>query len=170
MLEHQTRLSKISTGKFTNEKVKEIGVVWAKWIDEKYPNAQFAIASGLLATEGSVALEDSQEIDLKGFSLLKRRPSDETSNSASQFKRGDFVTVIRRMTWNVPIKGSKDYRKDVVEGTQGTIDGWADVEERKVLVKLRLKLPGGEDIELVQEVYPRNLQLTSEHQLMKAAV
>ena len=71
-----------------------------------------------------MALEDSQEIDLKGFSLFKRRPSDETSNSPSQFIRGDLVTVIRRMTWNVPIKaqGSKDYRKDVVEGTQGTIE------------------------------------------------
>ena len=167
-LEHQTRFSRISTGKFTNEKATEIGILWAKWVDEKYPNAQFAIAAGLLATEGSVALEDSQEIDLKGFSLLKRRPSDETSNSPSQFKRGDLVTVIRRMTWNVPIKGSKDYRKDVVEGTQGTIEGWADVEKRKVLVKCKLCI-GGEDIELVQDVYPRNLQLTSEHQLMNAA-
>ena len=93
-LEHLSRFSKISTGKFTNEKATEIGVLWAKLIDEKYPNAQFAIAAGLLATEGNAVLEDSQEIDLNDFSLLKKRPSDETSNtntnSPYQFKRGTW--------------------------------------------------------------------------------
>ena len=57
----------------------------------------------------------------------------------------------------------------MVEGTQGTIEGWADVEKRKVLVECKLCI-GEEDIELVQDVYPRNLQLTSEHQLMKATL
>ena len=144
------------------------GVFWAKWIDEKYPNSQFAIAAGLLATEESVALEDSQEIDLKSVSLFKKLPSDETPNSASKLKRGDFVTVIRRMTWNVPIKGNKDFKNAVEKGTQGTIEGWADLDRGKVILKLSLKLLGVTE-DIVQDVYPRNLQLTSEYLLMKAA-
>ena len=72
------------------------------------------------------------------------------------------------MTWNVTIKGNKDFRNDVEKGTQGTIEGWADLDQRKVLLKLSLKLLGGTE-DIVQDVYPRNLQLTSEYLLMKAA-
>ena len=41
--------------------------------------------------------------------------------------------------------------------------------ERKVLVKILLKLPEGQ-VEVVHEAFPRNLQLTCEYNLSKVAV
>ena len=48
-------------------------------------------------------------------------------------------------------------------GTSGVIEGWADLEQRQVLLKAVLSLPSGPKKTVVHEAYPRNLKLTSEY-------
>ena len=82
-------------------------------------------------------------VDLACHSILKREPSDILPDLASKFKRGDEVTIVRRMTWTVPRPGQKEYRKDIVEGTEGIVEGWADSENRKLLMKSVMNVLGG---------------------------
>ena len=72
------------------------------------------------------------------------------------------------MSWIVPQKHKKDYRKDVPEGVEGIIEGWADLENRQVLLKVVMDLPEGKKQTVVHSAYPRNLHLTSEYLLQKA--
>ena len=57
--------------------------------------------------------------------------------------------------------------RDITQGTEGVIEGWADPEMRLVLLKVVVKT-GAKAKEVVQSCYPRNLQLTSEYDLSKA--
>ena len=73
-----------------------------------------------------------------------------------------------RFTWTISdrisgdLSGKPRFRKDIVEGTSGVIEGWADLEQRQVLLKVVLNLPSGPKT-MVQEACPRNLKLTSEY-------
>ena len=60
------------------------------------------------------------------------------------------------------------YLKDVPEGSEGVIEGYADAESVKVIIKLFLKGPGGKAMSVTHAVYPRNLQLTSDYRLATA--
>ena len=66
-------------------------------------------------------------------------------------------------------KGNSKYRKDLVEGLEGTIEGFADMENRLVLLKVVIDLPDGKKQVVTKETFPRNLKLTSEHNLQQAA-
>ena len=52
-------------------------------------------------------------------------------------------------------------------GTSGVIEGWADLEQRQVLLKVVLNLPSGSKQTVVHEAWPRNLKLTSEYNASK---
>ena len=133
----------LPVGKFSVEKVESLAVPWARAVDKKHPHINFAEAI---------------------IECLLNKPWPEMSPS---FSRGDEVTVIRRMTWALPLPESPDYRKNIVEGTSGTIEGWADVEEKgqvKVLLKLVLDLPSGPGQSITKPVFPRNLKLTRDLQ------
>ncbi|MCP3880551.1 MAG: hypothetical protein GY701_19500, partial [Sulfitobacter sp.] len=159
----------IPLGKFSVDKVHQFGVAWAKHLDKKYLELHFASTSGLEAKEDCAAAEDSQEVVLGSLRTLSRDASDDKPDSvASTLKRGDLVTVVRRMSWGVPYPGNEEYRKDLVEGTEGVIEGWADVEQRQVLLKVSLELPNGSSKDVTHQCYPRNLQLTSDHKLQMA--
>ena len=111
-----------------------------------------------------------QEVELEVIreeKALKRRESDPVPAVGTKLQRGDQVTVIKRMSWNLPQKKNAGYRKDVVEGQEGTIQGFADPENRQVLLQVRLTLPDGAK-EVTQAVSPKNLMLTSEYKLQKA--
>ena len=108
----------LPVGKFSEEKVKALGIHWAKVVDQKYPTLGFAAASGLL--------EESQEdpgqdpaVDLQRLRSLKRNLSSCPDPDARRFKRGDEVTVVRRMSWTIPQPGKPDFRKDITQGTDG---------------------------------------------------
>ena len=76
-------------------------------------------------------------MDLGGLGCADSETSDALPDLTGKFKRGDEVTVIRRMSWVCPVPGEPGRfipRKDVKEGTKGIIEGYADVENRKVLL------------------------------------
>ena len=41
---------------------------------------------------------------------------------APKFKRGDEVTVVRKMSWNIPLRKKPKFRKDLAAGTEGVIE------------------------------------------------
>ncbi len=104
--------------------------------------------------------------------VLKANSSDANPPDPSlhepAFNRGDEVTVRSRFTWRVSVPGRDNFRKDINEGQQGVIEGWADRHQKQVLLKLSLELPGVGQQTVVQEAWPRNLTHTSEYLAAKA--
>ena len=163
-LEHKVTLP---VGKFSEEKIHSLGIHWAKVVDLKNPSLGFAAAAGLEPIE-TEPQETSMSVDLGNLRELKRSSSGGPSPDTSKLKRGDEVTVVRNMTWHLPLKSNPNYRKYVIEGTQGVIDGWADTEMRQVLLSVTLTVPGGKPQTYQQAVYTRNLKLSSDYMLSKA--
>ena len=153
-------------GKFSSEKVLQLGKHWAKLLDLKFPHVNFGSLSGLRAAdEKDEGLE--VEVDLDNVRSLKKAPSDPLPDLVPKFVRGDAVVVIRRMSWVIPQSHKEDYRRDLHEGTEGIVEGWADHENRQVLLKVLMDLPDGKQ-HIVHQAYPRNLMKTEEYKLMKA--
>ena len=84
---------------------------------------------------------------------------------APKFANGDEVIVVRRVTWRFPQKGNPHYRKDLVQGTTGVVQGWGDLQQVTVLLTVVLDVPDGNQTEITKEIYPKNLKLTSEYLL-----
>ena len=106
--------------------------------------------------------EESKEVNLESLRDLKVWSEGPDPDFGPKFARGDEVTVVRRTTWIIPQKGNTRYRRNLVEGTPGVVQGWADLQQRQVLLTVVLDLPDGENQEITKEIYPRNLKLTSE--------
>ena len=67
-------------------------------------------------------------------------------------------------------KGNPDYRKDIGEGTQGVVEGYADpANMTKVLLKLSLRMPDGKRETHTQQANVHNLMLTTEYNYSKVA-
>ena len=152
-------------GKYTEEKDKALGYHWAALVDRKYPQMDFLSTSGL-----KVEVPDAQsgtEVDLR---MLKREGSQEVDPVAKepQFNTGDLVTVVRRMTWTVPLKKDPQYRKNLVLGQEGVIVGFADEKQREALLKATLNVPSGK-MEVTDKASCRNLMLTSTFILQKGS-
>ena len=147
----------LPVGKFSEEKIQALGVHWAKVMDLKHPPLGFAQAVGL-QDEVKDDPMIQQEVDLDNLRSLRKTNSNGPEPEAPKFKAGDEVTLVRRMSWNVPLKGKPKFRKDVPEGLEGVVEGWADPEMRSVLVKVNLTLEGKE-VSITQAVSTRNLKL-----------
>ena len=162
----------LGVGKFSEEKVKALGIHWAMALDLKYPSLNFARTTGLKA-----AVPEDKEAELPvclaNLKTLKKHPSDGPEPEDLPFKAGDEVTVIKRMSLKLPLSTNKDYRKDLVEGTEGIVKGWAPQKEvgpykEKRLVLLQFKwFQGGKSHVTTHPVTFRNLKLTSEYLLEK---
>lgn len=133
----------LPVGKYDQAKVETLGRVWAKIVNLKYPESSFAATAGL-EEQAEETQEDQQELDLVALRELKRNPSGGPEvDEGPKFSRGDQVTVVRKVTWKLPQKGDPNYRKDLVVGTTGVVEGWADLENRQVLMKVTLDVPDG---------------------------
>ena len=157
-------------GKFSVEKVESLAVPWAKAVDHKHPYLNFAEDSGL-KEQALESKEDLKEIDLKGLREVQKADCEAQvpEGPKCSFSRGDEVTVVRRMSWPLPQPDAPHYKRDIAEGSSGTIEGWADLEQRQVLLKVILDLPSGPKQSITNSVFPRNLKLTSEYLKEKAA-
>ena len=56
--EFKSRLSKVPVGKFSAAKIKDLGIHWAAWVDEHYPDERFALKANLAPPEDSEAQKD----------------------------------------------------------------------------------------------------------------
>ena len=166
----EAKLKHVPAGKFTVEKMKDLAVEWAAYLDEKFPELVFAQSASLQRLpEGDD--ESQQIVNLENISA-KGEASGSSVGGVINFKRFDRVTVIRRMSWVIPVEGKDSYRKDIMEGTEGIIEGYADFEQRQVLLKVEVSVNEGRKGPTTKWVthnaFPRNLKLTSEYLLEKA--
>ena len=133
-------------------------MAWAKYLDCKYTDLNSAEASELIEAPEEDK-EETKEVKLESIRVLTKVVSEGPVPALGlKFARGDEVTVVRRTTWNIPQKGNPKYRKDLVEGTEGVVQGWGDLEQRQVLLTVVLDLPDGPNQEITKEIYPRNLK------------
>ena len=148
-------------GKYTEEKDKALGYHWAVFVDRKYPQMDFLSTSGL-----QVDVPDAQSETTVDLRMLKREGSQEVDPVAKepQFKTGDLVTVVRRMTWNLPNAKDPKYRKNINEGQEGVIAGFVDENQREALVKMTIN---GQDV--TEKASCRNLMLTATYTLQKGS-
>jgi len=72
---------------------------------------------------------------------------------------GDDVTVIKRMYWTIPQPDAPKYRKDIMEGTEGVTQGWADIEQRQVLLTVIMDLPSSAKQSIAKETYTKNMKV-----------
>ena len=123
----------LSAGRFSQEKIHEIGPFWANSVDLKHPGLYFAKEAGL-EFESKQFLDDKEEqdreVDLQNLRELKKGSSDgpDPDLLSPKFSRGDEVTASKRLTWTIPQPGNPKFRKDLMEGTSGVIEGRADLE------------------------------------------
>ena len=113
--------------------------------------------------------EEGADVDISAIKFLKRCSSDAPPPTLEhKFKRGDEATVAKKMTWKIPSKTDPEYRKDIMPGTKGTIEGFNDSEGRQVLFKCIVSL---EDCNktITRAVSPQNLMHTEEYLLSKAS-
>lgn len=149
-----------ATGKFGEEKSRELATLWAQHIQEKYPDLQF-----LEKTGHSDALQQPEDHkELVPLDSLEADPLDEPS-IGQNFQAGDEVVVRRRFTWKIALDNTPEYRKDVSEGTSGIVRGFADPQLRQVLVEISMKLPSARGTvtrQVTQSTSSRNLVLQKE--------
>ena len=88
----------LPVGRFSQEKIRDLGVAWAKYLDCKHNDLNFGEASVL--TKAEDVEEDTEEVDLETIRHLKRVVSEgPVPDLGPKFARGDEVTVVRRVTW-----------------------------------------------------------------------
>ena len=144
----------------SDEKVKDLGIAWGRYLEEKYPDRGLAEALDLSPPSKSSESDESQPVALDNLTDRDnlRGPHE---GSSGEFKRGDLVTVVRRMSWPMPQSGNPEYRKDIVVGASGTVEGYADPEHRQVLMKIHFEHPPDGPQSFVYPVTTRNIKLTS---------
>ena len=122
---------------------------------------------GFTEPPGSSKADESGdlELDLQGLAKLKRS-SSEPEVPANKFKRGDQVTVVKRMTWHMPHKADPDFHKDINPGLQGEVEGFTDEKQSGILLKVQIPF-GGKKLEYTHQANPGNLQLTKDYQNSK---
>ena len=97
---------KLPVGKYTEDKRQQLGYHWANSLSLEIPGVEnLAKDLGFAEPAGSSKADETgdQELDLQGLAKLKRT-SSEPEAPASIVKRGDQVTVTKKMTWNLPAK------------------------------------------------------------------
>ena len=47
------------------------------------------------------------------------------------------------MTWSIPQPDAPKFRKDLMKGMNGVVEGWADLVQRQVHLTITQKLPLG---------------------------
>ena len=90
-------------------------------VDLRYPCVDFAASAGLLINDKKFLekCEEMHEADLGGLKQVTKSFSDGPDPDLDpKFKRGDDVTVIKRMTWTIPQLDAPKYRKDIMEGAE----------------------------------------------------
>ena len=158
-------------GKITIEKISSIGAIWAKHVDTKHTDLDFARSSGLCEVAEPTS-EATEQVSLQNLRTLKRRATDDIPDSAgTSFKKGDIVVVCVRMTWAIPVPGKKDYRKDIRVGHKGTIEDIPDSSGNHVIIKVLVELPAPlKSKEITHKVSHTNIMLEADWNLKQGGV
>ena len=105
----------LPVGKLSEEKVKVLGIHWAKVVDRKYPTLGFTAASGLL-DESQEDPDQDQAVDLQSLRSLKRNLSSCPDPDALRFKRATRSRWSGGCRGAIPQPGKPEFRKDITQG------------------------------------------------------
>ena len=105
-------MGKVPTGKFSLEKVKFLEGVWAQWIETHRSWPSFRSDAGI-----PVVREDGETPADEDLLNLGTMPGEPDESEGIEFKRGDEVKTIRRLSWKIAIPGSEPTKVDIPEGT-----------------------------------------------------
>ena len=95
---------KVPVGKYSEEKRLKLGYHWAKTVSLAHTGVENLAKVRGFEDSDEVADETlEQALDLTRLAKLKKTRSDPAD--PGPFKRGDEVTVVRKMTWNLPQVG-----------------------------------------------------------------
>ena len=151
------------TGKLTREKAKDIGIFFASRIDERLPELDFSKETGLQSASDNKEAGEEPGVNLAnlgGDSGPLSGPQDGLG-----LKTGDLVKVTRRFSVKVPLKDQPDFRRDITEGTEGEIKGFADEEHIHLLLAIDMTLPNKkEPREVIVKALPKNLALKQDQE------
>ena len=150
---------KVSTGKFSEEKVRDLGIFWASRVNERYPDLCFPKEVGLEApTEPSP--EETQMVELTSLGAS----SSAGPQDGLGLRPGDEVVVVRRFSWNIALPGNPAFMRDMQVGSSGVVKGFADETHQHLLVAFKVVLPGQtEGTEIINKALPRNLCLARDY-------
>ena len=155
-------------GDFTELKLGELGTCWAKLLDTRHPGQHLAARTGFLAVEDQASVDPKDNLDLSSLpgAVAAEPQGDQAADPSPGFKRGDKVTVIRRMTPTFDLGEDKPpYRRNLDVGLEATVEGWADTKMERVVIKFKVTLADGEVLDLTHTCAWKNLQHTKDYQL-----
>ena len=151
----------LALGRFSVEKIKDLGHCWAKVVDHKHPGLNFAAMAGLLVDDKDDLgqKEDNQEVDLGALRKLTKSISDGPDPELGpKFKACSAVTVVKRVTWQAPQPDAPEFRKDLSKGTEGVIVGFADLGQRQVILRVVMDLPSGPRQTITHQTFPQEAE------------
>ena len=94
-----------------------MGPCWAKLVDLRHPDINFAASAGLLDKKSLEKDAEIKGVDRGGLKQVTKSFSDGPDPDLDpKYKRGDDVTVIKRMTWTIPQLDAPKYRKGHLGG------------------------------------------------------
>ena len=110
----------LGLGKFSGDKILELGRYWARFVDKKYNGLGFPAETGLAIKKHEQAenASASQEVNLAPLRALKANPSDSSAPEPYKehdFARGDAVTVCRNVTFRFEGPEKNNFRKKTIE-------------------------------------------------------
>lgn len=145
---------KISTGRLSEEKARDLGVFWASKVAERYPDLGFPKAAGL---EGLKAPEDDEGSSVVQLASLSSSAASGPPDALG-LRPGDEVKVIRRFSCNLALPENPTFKRDIQVGASGVVKGFADEDHSHLLVAFEVTLPGkSEASEVITKALPRNL-------------
>jgi hypothetical protein len=135
----------------TPSKVKAICWQWAEHLEKKYHDLNL---TSLVEFEPP---ETPQYRDVEHFEFdteqLKENLEEKTGH---EFKHGDRVCLLRRISVNIPIPKNPSFRKDIQAGAVGVVQGWIDESFRQVLIEFETKIKGHPH-KHIEKCFPRNI-------------
>ena len=86
---------------------------------------------------------EAELVDLKSLTIIKLCDSAAVPEIPPKFKRGGAVTAVRNMSATVHSPGGGVLRRNIREGVQATVEGWAEADSHKVVRKVLMDLEPG---------------------------
>ena len=164
------RKGNAATARFGKERAAFLGTIWASQAHARHPDLEFPKVAGLLPAVADGV--DKEAVSLESLAAERAGDGGDLSGSAT-LRPGDDVVVIRRFTWQIPLEGNAEYRKDVTVGTSGRVIGFADQDHRQVLLTIfAMSLPGPRGAvrkDVTDKAWPKNLKLKEEYENLVAA-
>ena len=88
--------------------------IWGQWIEIHRDCPSFRNDAGIV-----VATDDGETAAQENLLNLDALPAEAGESEGLEFKRGDEVKTVRRLSWKVAVPGAEPTKVDILEGAVG---------------------------------------------------